>query len=164
MTTVRRRDLLRRAGLLAGTLASGALLARCAPGPSPTVPGIATPVPGTGSATPVAARTIDRLTLSWWTDVGFPSPFAFSALGPGGVVRLSLLFDTLTWRDSRGIIPWLAERWEVSGDGRGYTFHLRPGVRWHDGRELTAADVAFSLAYYGAHPSLQCAASSPRPR
>ncbi len=101
----------------------------------------ARPTPGALSATPAGPRAIDRLTLSWWTDVSFPSPFAFS-----------LLFDMLTWKDGRGLIPWLAERWEVSDDGHGYTFHLRPGVRWHDGRELTAAGVAFSLAYYGAHP------------
>ncbi len=144
---VPRRDFLRRLGVLTGTLAGGALLAACAPGQRPA--GL---TPGARSATPAGPRAIDRLTLSWWTDVGFPSPFAFSALGPGGVVRLTLLFDTLTWKDGRGLIPWLAERWEVSGDGLRYTFHLRPGVRWHDGRELTAADVAFSLTYYGAHP------------
>jgi len=144
---LQRRDFLRRIGVLTGTVAGGALVAACATGQRPA--GL---TPGALSATSAGLRAIDRLTLSWWTDVGFPSPFAFSALGPGGVVRLTLLFDTLTWKDGRGIIPWLAERWEVSGDGLRYTFHLRPGVRWHDGHDLTAADVAFSLAYYGAHP------------
>jgi peptide/nickel transport system substrate-binding protein len=38
-------------------------------------------------------------------------------------------------------IPELAERWEISPDGRTYTFHLRSGVKWHDGRPFTAADV-----------------------
>lgn len=49
--------------------------------------------------------------------------------------------------------PALAERWDVSEDGREYTFHLRPGVRFHDspvfpggkGREVTAQDVEYSL-------------------
>ncbi|MFN2431316.1 MAG: ABC transporter substrate-binding protein [Gemmatimonadota bacterium] len=49
--------------------------------------------------------------------------------------------------------PSLAERWEVSEDGREYTFHLRRGVRFHDdpafpegkGRELAAEDVKYSL-------------------
>lgn len=100
----------------------------------------------------LATRTAKRLTLSWWTDIGFPSPFAFSNLGPGGIVRLSLLFDTLTWKNERGIIPWLAERWEIAPDNRTYTFRLRPGVRWHDGRDLTAEDVAFSFTYYREHP------------
>jgi oligopeptide transport system substrate-binding protein len=34
--------------------------------------------------------------------------------------------------------PDLAERWDVSADGRSYTFHIRPGVRWSDGAPLTA--------------------------
>jgi len=43
------------------------------------------------------------------------------------------------------IVPALAERWELSADGRTYTFHLRKGVKWHKGfGELTAEDVKFS--------------------
>lgn len=42
-------------------------------------------------------------------------------------------------------LPDLAERWEVTPDGRAYTFHLRPGLAWHDGEPLTAHDVAFTV-------------------
>jgi peptide/nickel transport system substrate-binding protein len=42
--------------------------------------------------------------------------------------------------------PQLATSWLVSPDGLEYTFKLRPGVRWHDGQDFTAADVAFSIA------------------
>lgn len=38
-----------------------------------------------------------------------------------------------------------AERWEVSGDGLTWTFHLRPGLQWSDGVPLTARDYVFSL-------------------
>ncbi len=151
-----RRRFLGRAGLAAGALVGGALLAACAPSatPAPTAGSAATAPSsaGTPAAAPSAARRTERLTLSWWTDIGYPSPFAFIPLGPGGVVRVSLLFDTLTWKDERGIIPWLAERWEVGGDGLDYTFHLRPDIAWHDGRQLTAEDVAFTFAYYREHP------------
>lgn len=41
-------------------------------------------------------------------------------------------------------IPDLAERWDVSADGTVYTFHLRRGVTFHDGKPFTAADVVFS--------------------
>lgn len=43
------------------------------------------------------------------------------------------------------IIPDLAERWDISQDGKTYTFHLRLGVKWHDGTPLTAEDVKFSI-------------------
>jgi peptide/nickel transport system substrate-binding protein len=39
----------------------------------------------------------------------------------------------------------LAERWTVSPDGRTYTFHLRKGVKWHDGQPFSAADVKASF-------------------
>ncbi|MDD5747329.1 MAG: ABC transporter substrate-binding protein, partial [Candidatus Omnitrophica bacterium] len=38
----------------------------------------------------------------------------------------------------------LAERWEVLDGGRVILFHLRPGVRWHDGRPFTSGDVLFT--------------------
>ncbi len=41
--------------------------------------------------------------------------------------------------------PQLAEAWTFSDDGLTYTFRLRKNVKWHDGKDFTAADVAFSL-------------------
>lgn len=41
--------------------------------------------------------------------------------------------------------PQLATEWSVSPDGKTYTFKLREGVKWHDGRPFTSADVAFSI-------------------
>lgn len=65
---------------------------------------------------------------------------------------LTLLYDTLTWKDEHGIIPWLAGKWAISADGRDYTFTLTPNARWQDGPPLTADDVAFSFDYYARHP------------
>jgi len=56
----------------------------------------------------------------------------------------SPMYDTLIRRhpkDGQTIIPDLAQRWEISPDGKKYTFHLRNGVKFHDGAELTADDV-----------------------
>jgi len=61
-----------------------------------------------------------------------------------------LVFNGLVGIDEKqAIVPELAERWEVSQDGRTYTFFLRKGVRWHprDGeapRLFTADDVLFT--------------------
>lgn len=56
------------------------------------------------------------------------------------------LFEGLTRPDPRTgqPIPGLAERWEVSADGRIYTFHIRSNAVWSTGRPITAHDVIFS--------------------
>jgi peptide/nickel transport system substrate-binding protein/oligopeptide transport system substrate-binding protein len=55
------------------------------------------------------------------------------------------LFDGLTAFDAAANVhPALAERWDVSPDGRVYTFHLRQGVRFHDGTPFTAKHVLSS--------------------
>ena len=55
------------------------------------------------------------------------------------------MFDNLIRRDPRDggqtIIPDLAHSWEIAKDGKTYTFHLRKDVEFHDGAELTSADV-----------------------
>jgi len=56
-----------------------------------------------------------------------------------------LLFDSLVHRDEHfNIQPWVAERWEVP-DPRTYIFHLRQGIRFHDGRPLTSRDIKWTL-------------------
>jgi peptide/nickel transport system substrate-binding protein len=51
-------------------------------------------------------------------------------------------FDSLVVQDSDGSFkPWLAESWDVSGDGLQYTFHLKDGVTFHDGTPFDAAAV-----------------------
>src|SRR6186713_2227274 len=64
----------------------------------------------------------------------------------GGVhTAAGLLYDGLLWYDdSLAPKPALATRWEVEDGGARYRFHLRQGVRWHDGRPFTAADVAYT--------------------
>ena len=79
-------------------------------------------------------------------DWGFPSPFLHYQRGPG-YIRMSLLFDTLVWKDAKGFVPALAEKWETSADGRTYRFFLRKNVKWHDGQPFKASDVVFTFRY-----------------
>src|SRR5438093_4284919 len=56
------------------------------------------------------------------------------------------IFSGLTGLNEKlEVVPDLAEKWQVSSDGRTYTFALRRGTRFHDGREVKAADVKYSL-------------------
>lgn len=47
--------------------------------------------------------------------------------------------------DPQNYLPLLATRWEIDGENNTYTFHLREGVRWHDGTPFTAQDVRFAF-------------------
>lgn len=54
------------------------------------------------------------------------------------------LYDTLVFPTADGVEPDLAESWEPNEDGTEYTFHLKQGVLFHDGTEVTASDVKFT--------------------
>ncbi len=84
------------------------------------------------------------------SDWGYPSPFTFYPRGPG-YARMSLLFDTLTWKDANGVIPALADGWKVSDNGKDWTFYLDRNARWHDGESFTADDVKFTFEYLNDH-------------
>ena len=83
-------------------------------------------------------------------DWGYPAPFTFYPRGPG-YSRMSLLFDTLTWKDADGVIPALADGWTVSDDGKTWTFYLDRNARWHDNELFTADDVKFTIEYMQDH-------------
>src|SRR5260370_9495199 len=59
---------------------------------------------------------------------------------------VTLAFDGLTQFDPDGrLLPALADRWTARRDGRRYVFHLRAGVRFHDGTPMTARAVRTSF-------------------
>ncbi len=75
------------------------------------------------------------------------APAHFDVHQSGTVANIgpqSPMYDTLLRRspkDGQTIIPDLAQRWEIAPDGKKYTFHLRKGVKFHDGADFTAEDV-----------------------
>ncbi|HSR12716.1 MAG TPA: ABC transporter substrate-binding protein, partial [Thermodesulfobacteriota bacterium] len=63
------------------------------------------------------------------------------------VIALNI-YDTLLFPDPDPKIklkPWIADSWTVSPDGKTYTFKLKKGLKFHDGGEITADDVVFSM-------------------
>ncbi len=80
-------------------------------------------------------------------------------VGPGGFAQTIPYFDTagrtwlsklwsplISWNaDMSALVPQLATDWSSNDDNTVWTFTLREGVKWHDGEDFTADDVAFSL-------------------
>lgn len=82
--------------------------------------------------------------------VGMAAPRSLDPLRAASAAELvlaDLLYDTLTTVDPRtgSPRPGLAERWEAGPESRRFTFHLRPGARFGDGRPVGAADAVFTL-------------------
>ena len=102
-----------------------------------------------GGAT--AAATAEKIIKIEGGDYGYPTPFAHYNKGPG-YVRMSFIFDTLTWKDKDGVIPWLADSWSRSYDAKTWTFYLHRGVKWSDGEPFTADDVKFTFDYTKDYP------------
>ena len=60
-------------------------------------------------------------------------------------ISITNIYDTLIFPNpAGGVDPWVAESWDISDDGRTYTFNLRQGVLFHDGSEVQASDIAYS--------------------
>jgi peptide/nickel transport system substrate-binding protein len=64
---------------------------------------------------------------------------------PTGLPGVQIFAGLLQFDEKFNPRPYLANKWEVSADGRMYTFHLEEGATFHDGKPITSADVAFSL-------------------
>jgi peptide/nickel transport system substrate-binding protein len=66
--------------------------------------------------------------------------------GWGGLWYIAGWENLVTWApDFSGVVPNIAESWDISDDVREYTFHLREGMRWSDGEPFTADDIMFYI-------------------
>ncbi|KHQ50787.1 ABC transporter substrate-binding protein [Mameliella alba] len=91
-------------------------------------------------AQPVAAQT---LTAGFASEPSSVDPL-YHNLGPNNATRKHM-FEALVGEDANlGIVPELAESWETSDDGLTWTFHLREGVKFHDGGDFTARDFLYT--------------------
>ncbi len=98
------------------------------------------------ASTLAACRPLPKADL---TVLNGPEPSSLDPLLVTGIEELRAvlpLFEGLTRPDPKTAraIPGLAEYWEVSPDGRVYTFHLRTNAAWSTGQPILADDVAFS--------------------
>src|SRR5438876_9704258 len=96
--------------------------------------------PAGRSETPVGTLTVEVATS------GNEGRLPHLYVGAEDVV-LKPLWENLLSRDGKGnLIPMLAEKWHAADGGRTWKFHLRKGVRFHNGTEVTPEDVRFTFA------------------
>ena len=118
----------------AAVLATTLLLAACGSG-------------GSGDAGSSAASGADAEIVIGSTNE--PTGLVRNVGGSSGVSQTMTrnVFEGLTSVDVDGqVVPTLAKDWDVSEDGLVYTFHLQPDVHFHDGSDLTAQDVVWSIS------------------
>lgn len=81
----------------------------------------------------------NTLKMSWPSDLGEVNPHLYS---PNEMFAQAMVYDPLVVYENDGkLSPGLAESWDISEDGKEYTFYLREGVVYSDGSKLTAANV-----------------------
>src|SRR4030066_329799 len=131
----------KRFTLLAVMIVASLFLGSCGQATTQT-PGAApeTQAPVAPTAVQVPQKRVLRISFSWpdRIDPAVGNDFASST-------SLANLYDTLIFPNAKGgVDPWLATSWDISADGLIYTFHLREGVKFHDGSLLKASDVVYS--------------------
>ncbi len=119
-------------------------------GQQPALPAAATPVPAAEVELTYLSAPEDSPQRGGWLEYGFAANPPHLDLHQSGTTNNCTpqcpLFDLLVMNDptdpDRGIIAQgLATSWEVSSDGKTFTFPLREGVKFHDGADMTSADV-----------------------
>ena len=78
------------------------------------------------------------------------------------VVSQNIFSKLVSLADDGNVLPDVAERWDTSADRRTYTFHIRRGIRFHDGRPLTVDDVRATFARIGESANSEVARSIAR--
>ncbi|MCR0984346.1 ABC transporter substrate-binding protein [Roseomonas populi] len=93
------------------------------------------------------AQAAPRDTLVWLREIDadrYDPPRSAATAAGEAIFLLSDTLVSMDW-DQRTVRPGLAERWEVSEDGKTYTFHLKRNVTFCDGKPMTARDVAYTI-------------------
>ena len=109
----------------------------------------AAPTPASPSA--VASTEVHPGKLTWMVGSFANERMAYCLAGGGGheYGRLihSFLISSGVQDGTRVLQPGIATKWEVSPDGKSWTVSIRDGVKFHDGSELTAEDVLWTLQW-----------------
>lgn len=105
-----------------------------------------------GALSPLALAAPQGQTLTWVLSLE-PSSLVPLLTTAGGNTEIGpkMVEGLLTYDRQLQPRPLLATQWSVSDDGLRYRFDLRKGVKWHDGRPFSSADVAYSIQLLKQH-------------
>lgn len=122
--------------------------------------------PTTSTAETLHTQTRDEFTVDYLEEMQFSEPatpggvFIDANLGDVQTIQplfaedeysvkvVGLIYEPLVGSDPRTGQPaptGLADSWDIAPDGKTYTFYLNQDAKWHDGVDITAADVQFSF-------------------
>jgi peptide/nickel transport system substrate-binding protein len=126
----------------AATVSSAAPKPTAPPAPAATT--AAAPVSANPTSAPAAATRTGTLNVGTTTEPTSLDPTRETALSSFLVIEQ--MYDTLLTFDGKlNFVPSLADSWTVAPDSQSITFKLHPGVKFHNGRTLTSADVKYSI-------------------
>ncbi len=99
-------------------------------------------------AVPEEARFGGTMTYAMSADPLNINMFASAGNTIDGQIASAILDPLVIYSpEAGGYIGKLLESWEMTEDGKEWTMHVRPGMKWHDGQPITAEDVVFTLEY-----------------
>jgi len=100
----------------------------------------------TGAGVAGAAKAAGNLNLGVIADVKNLNPYM--GYGSSETFVIGWVYDTLLgWDSNEGLVPGLADSWEIKDGGTSVEFKLNPNAKWHDGKPVTAEDVEFSFNF-----------------
>ncbi|GGK84851.1 peptide ABC transporter substrate-binding protein [Sphaerisporangium melleum] len=156
---MRRTTPRRLPGVLTGAMLALGLTAACTGGGAPPVAAGGGATAGSTSSAAAATRILDVYTGASGQNTANFNPFTPTPLhGVQGMIYEPLMF--FNQAKAGDVQPQLATAYRFADGGRTLTFTLRPGVKWSDGRPLTAEDVAFSFELAKKNPKLNSGINS----
>lgn len=161
-----RRNFVRLAGAGVAGTAFASLLAACGgtppevtPAPTGTTPpqsgGETTPTTGEGASSPTTEPSTGEIKEGGTLNLGIADIITLNPFAANLVIEnfiLQMLYPSLATLDpDSSRVPYVAESWETSEDGKTVTLKLAEGYLWEDGEPLTAGDVKFTADFEAEH-------------
>ncbi|MBM2825445.1 MAG: hypothetical protein HW402_1109 [Dehalococcoidales bacterium] len=114
-----------------------------APVPSPTPAPVPSPTP-LPTPTPTPTGAYGNLVIAISLIVEVFDPLTMTISQPQEAPHIEFMFGL----DNGSLVPNLVEKWEIAPDGLSWIYYIRKGVKFHNGDDLTAKDMKFTIEQY----------------